>query len=628
MDLRNVAKRPCRFCPLPSLKPKAAIQRLITTHGEFVYTGGDDLIFTFTQIKVYKKNFTIFISVLLLICVLAAFVLCTWMFNYYASNHRQISQDAFHRMEGDMDACIIAIDIYVESIYANKYLLEDFLFYFDNTATDYFTQRLSNQAKEKDVSFINDCKNFVSRNNYVIKQISFSTDRTVNRMRFENDGTMLSDFNISPDESSIQSKDISLGYLYIKKLPNPDHLTEYMGEIQFLIDTKQIFSVIAGYDVKNAAVMSTDGSIPLLPQGEDTPEFFRQVYESGVYQGSAHTSLFNTSYYSVFPSEKYGFSLITCIDSQSIIRENSSTFLLVICAIFLLFVIMTVIIAARLDYDAKYLKGIINFIDNMTIGAFDQKKIQHRNDEYSLIAHSLNDMADKINLFIEREYLLKLDQQKAEMKALENQINPHFLYNTLEIIRSKAYLNGDKVVSDAVYNLGSMYRAIVKGKHTITIEEELAILTKYLKLMEFKFDENFYYQIVVPDSVRQLKTVKFWMQPIVENFFAHGFDKSNPYNLMLILGEETDDAYILRFVDNGCSISQEALEQLNASLTLQNVVHKQEESQDIGLKNVYLRLRYFYGESFFMKLYNNEESGITVQVEIKKEDPHVQPDDC
>jgi two-component system sensor histidine kinase YesM len=157
----------------------------------------------------------------------------------------------------------------------------------------------------------------------------------------------------------------------------------------------------------------------------------------------------------------------------------------------LVFFIMVFFLYIKRKQDISFLNDIITSIEEAKQGQFVHTNFKRRNDEYGLIATELNDMASKINCFIEKEYILKINQQDAEMKALQNQINPHFLYNTLEIIRSKALLNDDIDVSDAISNLGNLYRNIVKTENEITIEKELSLLNEYLKLMEFKYSSNF-----------------------------------------------------------------------------------------------------------------------------------------
>lgn len=561
-------------------------------------------------------------------CGLAIAAMFWWIFDNYSSSQNATAISVFDNLEREMDSFIADIDSYVEILYSNTRLLNDFTYYFGNTAEGYLTQRI-NFSPDSSTSFIKDCKSFVARNNYGISEIYFYDYLTINKMKFHSNGRTEYEFKTYMDLTFNNSIEFDGKYVYKKELLNPNNLTQKMGEMYFIIDIERVFSANKNYNINNACVVNGN-SYYYLNTEDYLKNYFKTINSKNNGSGTIKLDFFNTIYFNVFESEKYNFELITMIDSLTVLKDNITAYVLMLLLILFLLVSMVAIIAFRMNYDAKYIKRIIRFIDNVRNGDFEQEKIQHRNDEYSMIADSLNDMSDEINKHIQIEYLLKLNQQKAEMVALENQINPHFLYNTLEIIRSKALQGGNKVVGDAIYNLGSMYRDIVKSGHVITIDEELKMLSKYLNLMEFKYEDNLYCQIEVEPSIRKLNTMKFWMQPIVENFFSHGFDKDNEYNLLLIIGNETKEEYIIEFVNNGSGIEEEEIKELNARLfeTDQKMDSKinieSQNLKNIGLKNVFLRLRYFYGKCLSMTIFNNKEAGITVRVTIKKESLNVQ----
>lgn len=114
---------------------------------------------------------------------------------------------------------------------------------------------------------------------------------------------------------------------------------------------------------------------------------------------------------------------------------------------------------------------------------------------------------------------MKLKQQEAAMRALKHQINPHFLYNTLESIRSKALVCGDEETAEAITQLGSLYRKIVHCPDVITMKEEKDLLELYLRLMSLRFAGNFVYQLELEKDLEGVRTPGFWLQPLAENFF-------------------------------------------------------------------------------------------------------------
>ncbi len=573
----------------------------------------------FLKIKVFKKNFAIYISVLAFICTILLSLIILGVITRTISSYRMESESAFIRVEKSIETYNMAIDNYMQSIYANKEILNDFLFFFGNNAEQYFTKHLLFEGNTyNNISFIDDCKKFVAQSNGMIKQINFISNLSTNTIKFDSFGNAEFDFNMDDRDVALKTHFPQYNYIYEKELPNPVNLKRKMGTIQFVLDISPQFSSLEKYNFKYAFVMNEKNISPLISEtNTDLSNKFHQLFSNEMFQGKIDLNFLNNIHYTIHSSDQYSFSIATATDDVEIIKINFVTLLLLLAGFILFFTIMSIIIALRMNYDAKYLLSILDSINSFKEGHFTKHNIQRRNDEYYMIADSLNDMSDKINQYISQEYILKIKQQKAEMKALEHQINPHFLYNTLEIIRSKAYINGDEVVANAVYNLGSMYRNIVKSDQIITYRDEIKMLTQYLELMEFKYEDNFYYQIDVPDSILERNTVKFWMQPLVENFFAHGFNKDNPYNLILILGEESDTCYTIEIVDNGKNINTDTLAELNCCL---NVDTDDSTTDHIGIKNVYLRLCYYYENLIKMSIENNEQAGITVRIIINKGD--------
>jgi sensor histidine kinase YesM len=436
----------------------------------------------------------------------------------------------------------------------------------------------------------------------------------------ENQGTSFK-FALPIKTPFLPENDISFGYIYSKELLNPQNIRKPMGSLRFVIDTNKAIADSVNYGIGKDAIMSERSAL-YYPSviSLDRKQDLRQIYSEGNVTGKIHTGFLNTLYYAVYTSKAHGFKFISTVNTHEIVENNKPLFILILAGSFVIFVLMTLVIAAFMLRDANYLNRILVTIGTAKSGDFKKIELGRRKDELRMIAQELNEMYSQLNHYIETEYKLQLKQKDTEMKMLQQQVNPHFLYNTLEIIRSSALVNHDEQVADAVSNLGSMFRAVVKSENVITIGQELDILTHYLKIMEFKFSGSFYYQIDVPPEIGALKTVKFWMQPICENFFVHGYDKSCEFNLLIISGKIRQDAYIIDITNNGTKIGPEELDQINKQL--QEVT---EESDKIGLLNVSNRLRYFYNNQVSMIISNNTEAGVTVSIRIEKENEYVSP---
>ncbi|WP_394899776.1 sensor histidine kinase, partial [Clostridium tertium] len=233
------------------------------------------------------------------------------------------------------------------------------------------------------------------------------------------------------------------------------------------------------------------------------------------------------------------------------------------------------------------------------------------NDEINYISENFNEMCRELNEYIKKIYLAEIEQKKAEMVALQNQINPHFLYNTLESIRMKAICNGDKEVGKMLYTLSFLFRKQVKDSNIITLKDELDYCSKYIEIFKFRYYDNFNFEINCPNDLEKYKIVKFSIQPLIENYFIHGIRFEDYDNeLKIDVTKEENDIFI-KIIDNGRGIPNEELEKINDKL-----LSDRQDSNSIGIENVNKRIINEYGEGYGLKILKNKDKGITLVVKI------------
>lgn len=572
----------------------------------------------FLKIKTYRNNFIVYISSLLAACVVLGIFLCRVVVSDQIRKNENAAMNSFNRVEANLALAEDKIDNYVLFLYSSKPLLRDFVCFFGNDAETYLTLRLDSSDGAAQVSSMpDDLERFVSGNQYMVKEIAFQSPARMNLMYFqENQGTSFR-FNVPNGTPLLSENDIAFGYVYSKKVLDPQSINKPMGELRFVVDPQKEIAGSVDAGIGHAAVMSGKSSLyfPAKPGGGRERDF-QQIYAGSGARGELHEGPFRTVYYSVYASKSHGYKFVSTVDTGEIFENNRSLFLLIVVGMFLIFAIISAVIAVFMARDARYLGRMLVTIGDAKRGKFRKIDLGRRNDELRLIAQELNGMYVQLNHYIETEYKLKLRQKDTEMKMLQRQVNPHFLYNTLEIIRSCASVNHDEQVADAIADLGAMFREVVRTEDVVTVEKELEILTRYLKIMEFKFAGSFSYLIDVPDEIRALRTVKLWLQPLCENFFVHGYDKSSEFNLLLVTGEVEPGAYVIEVADNGEAVAPEKLEELNRTFRRK----EDAESSGGGLVNVYARLRYFYGERLGMTIANRPEGGVTITVRIGRDE--------
>ncbi|MGM1046763.1 MAG: sensor histidine kinase [Bacillota bacterium] len=551
------------------------------------------------------------------------------LLNQWVGNARIEAANAFSRVENELQYDADRIEAYMQRIYSNTGLMDDARSFLSSSAEGYLTSRLQNsQFSQPLVSFPEDVKTYLySWAQGEITQISLHTDQYGNVVRFNDNGISSFAFGL-PNTDDTFHDTIMKGFVYRKKLSDPTLGSQEFGELRFLVSSEQIFKSVQSFRLGNAAAVSASGDIYLIGNGEDQDleELSRLASANGRSHGFISRGVLKHIFFVSFPSTKFNFKFVSIIDLYMLIRQHAGMLITIFLIVLAAMISVLLLIAYNMRDDALFLRRIIQSIGRVKMANFTPNRpARYRRNEYGMIARELDDMIQQLDKHIRNEYLLKIKQQETEMKALQHQINPHFLYNTLEVIRSTALVNQDRDTADAIATLGTLYREIVKQENIISIASELELLQKYLEIMEFKYPERFYYQVNVEPTLLSIPTVKFWMQPLAENFFIHGFNANHEFNLYVVNGFEAEDRYVLEFVDNGRGIPTERLNSVRS--TLSN--HDDASSNSIGLRNVYTRLHFFYGNNFSIEIENNKESGVKISVRISKEViEHVQTDDC
>ncbi|AZN38776.1 sensor histidine kinase [Paenibacillus albus] len=573
---------------------------------------------SFLQIKIYRGKFIAYSVFVVCIGLALGAITCAVLLDQWIQNSRNEASGAFTRVENTLQNDADRIEAFMQRVYSNSGLIADVRYFLGNSAEGYLTSRLQDSHYNRPlVSFPEDIKSFLSNGGHGdITQVSLHTSLKGNVVRFDTNGNTKFLFNLL-NSSTLFQENIQEGFIYRKKLLDPNQISRQLGEFRFLVSSDRIFQTLQNYRLSDAGAVSTSGEVYVIA-GSDAKagELIKQAALDERDHGFLRTGLLDRAYFVTFQSTQFDYKFVSIIDMEALVRQKANVLLIVFLIVLAAMISVLLLIVYNLREDANFLRRIINSIGRAKTADFAPiNPARYRRNEYGMIARELDDMIHQLDKHIRTNYLLKLKQQETEMKALQHQINPHFLYNTLEVIRSFALSSRDEGTSDAIATLGALYRDIVKYENIITLGCELDLLHKYLKIMEFKYPDRFYYQYNVDDALLELSTVKFWMQPLAENFFVHGFNPENEFNLLVVNGKEEEDRFVLEIVDNGNWITEERLAEIRNSLARGDDA----STGSIGLRNVYTRLHFFYGEGFSMHIDNNEEAGIKITVILPKE---------
>jgi Predicted signal transduction protein with a C-terminal ATPase domain len=267
------------------------------------------------------------------------------------------------------------------------------------------------------------------------------------------------------------------------------------------------------------------------------------------------------------------------------------------------------------------IKTIEKTIHVLNEGNFKEiNMIEEKNDRDQL-SNNLNNILKNLKETLDREYLAKYLKKQAEINALQSQINPHFLYNTLDSIRGQALLEGSKEIAAMIETLSILFRYnINKGGNLVSFEEELKNIDNYLKIQQYRFDNKFEIEknIDYDDAyLMHARLPKLTLQPVIENAIFHGLECKIGQGKITIRAFATKKRMIINISDNGVGMSSEELEaisdKLNADIKL-DLEDNRLIGTGIALTNVNQRIKLSFGEQYGLTMYSTVGYGTTVEI--------------
>ena len=238
-------------------------------------------------------------------------------------------------------------------------------------------------------------------------------------------------------------------------------------------------------------------------------------------------------------------------------------------------------------------------------------------DEMSSIANQFNNMMETIQTLIKVNEETQDAIHIAEMKALQSQMKPHFLYNVLNSIKFMARLNNVPEIDGMVTNLANLLRAnIAIDKKSETIDESVQLVESYLKIQSFRYEDDLKYEIFLEDEVKDALLPRLIIQPLVENAIEHGVEEVNKQGKLFLSIIENNNYCILILEDNGKGIDPQIVNNFKMSSYYNE--EKQSDGNGIGLRNVYQRLQYYFGNQFEMNIYNTGGTSVMISFPIRR----------
>lgn len=313
--------------------------------------------------------------------------------------------------------------------------------------------------------------------------------------------------------------------------------------------------------------------------------------------------------------EDYPLMLVKQMPLHTLLQEAHSmrTSLLLLA---LGFIIIVIIVIIRISYYmTSRIVTLKNCINTVADGNFNIHPTIKGEDEISDISKAFIEMDIKIQKLIQEKYIAELSSQRATINALNAQINPHFLYNTLQTISSIAHEENVPDIEIMIKSLANMMRYSIKpaenaAEQTVTVSQELENCKNYLKLLSYRYTDRLLYNIQTAPEAENILIPRLSLQPLIENAIIHGIDENVNPCILLIKVYIQNATCILSVSDNGKGISASKLSEILQNLTANT------PSSHLGLQNVYMRFQLMYKNSFKFEISSILYRKTCVQISI------------
>lgn len=324
-------------------------------------------------------------------------------------------------------------------------------------------------------------------------------------------------------------------------------------------------------------------------------------------------------------SEYSGWTTLVMRPGRLVFHTAALAFRLVFLSlvmVLLLALLSVVIISRRLSAPIRSLRASVEKVDAASPALVHEAV--DTNDEVSLLRRSFEGLLDRIDVINRQKVQAQQDEADAYLLALQSQMNPHFLYNTLNTITALAEENGQELIVSVSRQLVSMLRYVGDYKRTkVTLREEVTCCEQYLSLLKSRYEDELTYSIEATGDLELCRVPKLILQPLAENSYKHGLSAvSPPWEIIVQVHAEKNDCFEMAVTDNGGGFSREAMDSIQENVRMLNASSNPAASirsigkANIGLFSTYSRLFLEYGSSVHLTIRNNAVAGCTLTLSV------------
>ena len=395
----------------------------------------------------------------------------------------------------------------------------------------------------------------------------------------------------------------------VKKVISPKDAKTIIGVIMLDIDYSTLVNELKSseFDDKNLILLRNEDN------GMIANSYSLDFSKAEEYRGKMELTKKSISTYK-YETKKYGWKVEVIVSKASLYSKFGSvlnTFVLIVIITVVFSIVLSYILAKKIT---KPINQLVLIMQDLSKGDFNARVDEVENRDIQVLSDGFNKMSYHIKQLMDNLRKKDYESANARFLALQAQINPHFLYNTLETIRSIAIRNQVESIADMAKSMADIFRYSVDStKEEVILKDELKHVKNYINIQKIRYKERLNVEFNIDESLLNYKIIKLVIQPLVENAIYHGIDMKKEAGKLCIECSKFEDKVLISVSDNGIGIKKQDLEELRKNL--ENSIDRK-INKSIGLINVNSRLKLYYGENCSLSIESDYDIGTKVYFKI------------
>lgn len=350
------------------------------------------------------------------------------------------------------------------------------------------------------------------------------------------------------------------------------------------------------------------GTIYLLNSNHQILYSTSGLYDGTVYQDT-YDRIHRGDYQNIWKIPSANLEILYVLSKDALVADGEAIRNHIIGGMLLLIGITIAMGGMLYRTFSRRLNRLMKSMDEIEAGNFTQRIPVASHDEIGILSERFNEMYERLEDYIGRVYIAEVEQKNAEISALMMQIDPHFLYNTLESIKSSALEAGDEVTAEMVGLLGKLFRWSSTQEHMVMLEDEIEYMETYLELQQLRYNGELEIDIDIEETILDSKLPKLILQPVIENIFKHGFCHVREGKVRIIGKARENGSMCITISDDGEGMEEPRLKKVQELLS-----STAGKSEGIGIYNVQRRIRKMFGEGYGLSIESEVGQGTSVSV--------------